>query len=167
MLTIKAIHQDNLESIYHFLSELKSENGFENTYFGVSFDDFKNKYFIDLLRSSKGIEVREGFVPNTYYFLWYQDQIVGLFKVRHFLNDKLRHGSGHIGYAIHPKFRGKGFATEGLKLIIKEIKDWIVEDELYFSCNKDNPASLKVQLASGAYIHHEDDKHYYARIKIR
>lgn len=167
MLTIKAIHQDNLETIYHFLHDLNSENGFENPYFGVSFEDFKNKFFIELLRSSRGIEPRVGYVPNTYYFLWYQDQIIGLFKVRHFLNDKLRYGSGHIGYSIHPKFRGKGFATEGLRLVIHEIKDWILEDELYFSSNKDNPASLKVQLANGAYIHHTDDLHNYARIKIR
>ena len=38
------------------------------------------------------------------------------------------------------------------------------EDELYLSVNKSNPASLRVQLHNGAYIHHEDDEHYYTRI---
>ena len=36
--------------------------------------------------------------------------------------------------------------------------------EAYLSVNKDNPASLQVQLNNGAYIHHEDDKEYYTRI---
>ncbi len=41
----------------------------------------------------------------------------------------------------------------------------IPEDEIYMSVHKDNPASLKVQLKNGAYIHHENDKEYYTRIK--
>lgn len=167
MLSITAIHQDHLETIYHFLQELPPENGFMNDHYGISFEDFKNIHFKTLIQSSKGIEFREGYVPQTYYFLWFNSQIVGLFKVRHFLNDHLREGSGHIGFGILPKFRGNGFATKGLKLIIEEVKPWIYEDEIYMSCYKNNPASLKVQLANGATIHHENSDHYFTRIKIR
>lgn len=39
------------------------------------------------------------------------------------------------------------------------------EDEIYMSVHKDNPASLKVQLKNGAYIHHEDEKEFYTRVK--
>ena len=60
-----------------------------------------------------------------------------------------------------------GYATEGLKMMISIAKDIIEEDEIYMSVRKENRASLKVQLNNGAYIHHEDDKEYYTRIKIR
>ncbi|HEY8405555.1 MAG TPA: GNAT family N-acetyltransferase [Acholeplasma sp.] len=166
MLRLTAIHQDNFEAIYHFMQELASENGFENQYQHMTKEAFR-PHFIELLRSSKGIVNKAGYVPNTYYFLWVDYQIVGLFKVRHYLNDSLREGSGHIGFSILPIYRGLGYAKEGLKMVIDEIKDWIVEDEIYMKCLKTNQASLQVQLAAGAYIHHEDDLHYYTRIKIQ
>ena len=50
--------------------------------------------------------------------------------------------------------------------MISIAKDIIEEDEIYLSVRKSNGASLKVQLKNGAYIHHEDDKEYYTRIKI-
>ena len=33
--------------------------------------------------------------------------------------------------------------------------------------SKHNLASLKTMLKNNAYIHHEDEDHYYTRIKIR
>ena len=38
------------------------------------------------------------------------------------------------------------------------------EDEIYLEVNKDNPASLRVQMKCGAYIHHEDGEHCYMRV---
>ena len=60
---------------------------------------------------------------------------------------------------------GKGYATEGLRLTIQKAWEIIDEDEIYMSVNKNNPASLRVQIKNGAYIHHEDDKEFYTRIK--
>ena len=98
--------------------------------------------------------------------MWDDDEIVGLFKVRKKLNDSLREGAGHIGYGIIKKYRNKGYATRGLKLVIELIKDEIEEDEIYMSVNKDNPYSLKTQLNCEAYIFNENEDHYFTRIKI-
>lgn len=92
--------------------------------------------------------------------------IVGLFKIRHFLNDFLRKGSGHIGYFILPQYRNKGYATQGLKLAIEKCKKIILEDEIYLSVYKNNEASLKVQLKCGAYKVGETEEDYLMRIKI-
>lgn len=89
-----------------------------------------------------------------------------LFHLRHRLTDALRNGSSHIGYGIRDSYRGKGYATEGLRLAIKEARKIIPETEVYLDVNKDNPASLQVQLKNGAYIHHEDEKKYYTRIAL-
>ena len=90
----------------------------------------------------------------------------GLFRVRHYLNDALRSGGGHIGYGIRDQYRGRGYATKGLALTIEKARDLVAEDELYLSVHKDNPASLRVQEKNGAYIHHSDEKEYYTRIPL-
>lgn len=58
-----------------------------------------------------------------------------------------------------------GGCAKGLALTIEKAKAIIPEDEIYLSVHKENIASLKAQLKNGAYIHHEDEKEYYTRIK--
>lgn len=143
----------------------KDEHGFINNAYGLSFEGFKS-YVKTNKDYSKGLHLPEGYVPATVFILEADGQYVGIFNLRHYLNDFLRNGPGHIGYGISPRYRRKGYATEGLKLVIKTAKDIIPEDELYLSVHKDNPSSLKVQLKNGAYIHHEDEKEYYTRIRL-
>ncbi len=57
------------------------------------------------------------------------DEIIGQFCIRHFLCESLKEGSGHIGYYITKKFRGKGHGTEGLRLALQVAKNIIPEDE--------------------------------------
>ena len=168
MLVLKEFNVNDKEKEYAYLKTLPSdENGFENKYHNISLEEFENNVVDALLKESQGIDLQPGYVRQTLYFLWDDDQIVGLFKFRHYLNDYLRNGAGHIGYGISSKYRGKGYGTKGLKLLIELVKDSIEEDELYLSVHRDNPASLKVQINNGAYIHHSDEKEHYTRIKVR
>ena len=72
----------------------------------------------------------------------------------------------HFESPIIKKYRKRGYATRGLKLVIELIKDEIKEDEIYMSVNKDNTYSLKTQLNCGAYIFNENEDQYFTRIKI-
>lgn len=167
MVYLKNINYEDIDKEYDAIVSIpKNENGFENKYWNVTKEDFKNKVIPKLLNNSKGIGLPDGYVPNTYFFLWDNDFIVGLFKIRHYLNDFLRNGSGHIGYGILQKFRGKGYATKGLKAAIEICKELIAEDEIYLSVHKDNSASLKVQLKCGAYLCGETKDEYLTRIKL-
>ena len=167
MLYLKAVNWEDIEQEYIFTTEQPAdENGFTNKYEGVSREEFEKVVLPRLINNSKGIDLPEGHVPGTEFFLWEDDKIVGLFRIRHELNDFLREGAGHIGYGIKKEYRGKGYATKGLSLTIEKAREIIKEDEIYMSVHKDNPASLQVQLKNGAYIHHEDDKEYYTRIKL-
>lgn len=166
MLHLKAVNWEDIEQEYLFTTtQPTDENGFTNKYEGISREEFEKVVLPRLINNSKGIDLPEGHVPCTEFFLWEDDEIVGLFRIRHELNDFLREGAGHIGYGIKKEHRGKGYATKGLALAIEKAKEIIKEDEIYMSVHKDNPASLQVQLKNGAYIHHEDDREYYTRIK--
>lgn len=165
MLRLKSACLEDADKEYGFTSEMPyDENGFIYDWYGTKREDFDSalKSMID---SQSGIGLPEGYVPETIYFLWDGDEIVGMFRFRHFLCPSLAEGSGHIGYYIGERFRGRGYASEGLKLLIDEVSGAIPEDEFYIRANKDNTASQKVVLANGGYIHHCDDSKVYMRIK--
>ena len=167
MIYLKEANVDDTEKEYQFLKDTPTnENGFENKYYGLSYEDFINQALPQIIEVSKGIDLPNGYVPETFYFLWDDNNIVGLFKIRHYLTDYLRNGAGHIGYGIHKNYRGKGYASKGLALAIEKAKDIIKENELYLSVHVDNLASLKVQLNNEACIHHSDEKEHYTRISL-
>ena len=142
----------------------KEKNGFINEACGLSREEFK-EYVQRREANSRGLQLPGGFVSSTVYILENEDgEYVGIFNFRHCLNDFLRNGPGHIGYGIGPKYRGRGYATEGLRLMLQIAEKEISEDEIFLSVHKDNPASLKVQLKNGAYIHGETETEYLTRI---
>lgn len=166
MLYIKEANLENCEEEYRFISQLPyDENGFLNIHANCTFQQFQEYILPNYIANAKGKNLALNHVPETKYFLWLDQHIIGLFKLRHYLNDTLKNGAGHIGYGISHDYRGQGYGTKGLALVIKKAWDIIPENEIYLSCLKKNPASLAVMLKNGAYIHHEDEMEYYTRIK--
>lgn len=167
MIYLKKVNEEDIDEEYNAIKKIPAnENGFVNKHYNVTKDEFINQVIPELLNHSNGIGLTPGHVPDTYFFLWDDKKIVGLFKIRHYLNDSLRKGAGHIGFCILPEYRGKGYAKQGLLLAIEKCKEIIKEDEIYFSVHKNNPASLKVQLDCGAYITDETEEEYLTRIKL-
>lgn len=168
MLYLKKINLEDSEEEYIAIKSMpQNENGFENKFYDVSKEEFINQVIPKLLKNSEGLELPNGYVPDTYFFLWNDNKIVGLFKIRHYLNAFLKKGPGHIGYGILPEYRGQGLAKQGLILAIEKCKEIIKEEEIYLSVHKDNPASLKVQLDCGAYIVGETPDEYFTRIRLK
>lgn len=166
MLYLKEANREDIEKEYEFITNTpENENGFTNSDFGCSREEFENEILPKYLNRAKGIGLQEGRVPQTTFFLWNDNEIVGLFRIRHYLTETLAQGAGHIGYGIGKEFRGRGYASEGLRLTVEKAWGIIREDEIYMSVSKDNPASLRAQMKNGAYIHHEDELEYYTRIK--
>ncbi len=166
MLYLKEINDKDMEKEFLFVRDMPvDENGLTNKWSGITREDFEEIALKEMIAFSKGQDLPDGFVPETFLFLWNDDEIVGQFRIRHYLCESLRTGGGHIGYFIKKKCRGKGFAKEGLRLTLSIARTIIPENEIYLRVNKDNPASLKVMLHNGGYIKYEDERKYYVRIK--
>ena len=166
MLYLKEANFEDMEKEYLFVRDMPvDENGLTNPYHGISREAFESKALPEMIAFQKGENLPEGYVPETFLFLWKDDIIVGQFRIRHYLCESLRTGAGHIGYYIGKDFRGRGYGTEGLKQTLVLARDIVPEEELYLRVNKDNPASLKVMLHNGGYIKYEDEEKYYVRIK--
>ena len=165
MLCLKPANTDDIEKEYLFVRDIPDdENGYINEYHGISRDNFDDA-LNTIIANSRGELLPEGYVPCTSYFLWVDDSIVGKLDLRHYLCESLINGAGHIGYYIAPCYRGNGFGTKGLGLIADIARNVVPEDEIYLRVHRNNPASLKVMLKNGGYIHHEDDQSYFVRIK--
>ena len=165
MLYVKTANIDDLEKEWLFVREMPAdENGLTNTWFQVSREDFETKALPQMIAFGEGQDLPEGYVPETFLFLWDDDRIVGQFRIRHYLCESLRTGAGHIGYCIGKKDRGKGYGTEGLRLTLEEAWKIVPEKEFYLRVNRNNPASLRVMLKNGGRIAAEDAERYYVRI---
>lgn len=160
------IWKADIERAYELqCSFLKNEQGFINSAYGYSFDEFE-KYVYECKDNSMGIGLPKGYVPATVFILEDDEgRYVGIFNLRHYLNEALANGAGHIGYGMSFSYRNRGYATKGLELVLQEAKSRGIT-EVYLSVNKNNLPSLKVQQHNGAIIHHEDENKYYTRIKL-
>ena len=169
MITLKKASLDEVnEKEWIFVRNMpEDENGLTNAYHGISREDYGRIALPAMRRFAEGRDLPAGYVPETFFFLWKDDEIIGQFRIRHHLCESLRAGAGHIGYFIAKPFRGKGYGTEGLRLTLEEARHIVPEEEIYLRVLKDNPASLRVMLKNGGRITAEDGEHYFVRIPNR
>ena len=119
MELIRVQDSDYRKTYELYMTFPENENGYMNNVYGYNYEQFLE--WIEKKRNwSLGKELPEGFVPDTTYVLVDEDVYVGVFNLRHCLNDFLREGPGHIGYCISEKYRGRGYATKGLKLTLEK-----------------------------------------------
>ena len=167
-LELRKINEQDAAAQWEYTTALPAdENGLTNPYCGVTYDEYIAKVLPELMSHEHPVNMPDWFVPESYYYLWDGDRLVGEFRIRHYLTDALRNGAGHIGYSIRKDARGKGYGTAGLRLTVEIARQIIPEDEIYLRVNKDNISSQKVMLNNGAYIVGEDENHLFMRIPKR
>lgn len=74
-----------------------------------------SNYLAKLERTRLGVDLPADRVPATFLVADVKGAIVGRASIRHTLNDQLRHLGGHIGYAVLPDHRQRGYGTEILR----------------------------------------------------
>jgi predicted acetyltransferase len=91
----------------------------------------------------RGVDLPEGRVPATFLVAEAERQVVGRVSIRHELNAYLAEVGGHIGYAVRPGFRRRGYATEILRQSLS-VASTIGLDRVLVTCDADNVGSAKV-----------------------
>jgi len=158
-------YEDAVEQWKYVTALPANENGLTNQYEGISFDEYMNSVLPELMMHEDPINMPDWFVPETFYYLWDDDVLIGEYRIRHHLTDALKAGAGHIGYSIKKNFRGRGYGTKGLALTLDLARKIVPEEEIYLRVQKNNIPSFKAMCSNGAYIAGEDDIHYLMRIK--
>ena len=95
-----------------------------------------------LRKQRQGLELPAGFVPSTMLYGFVDGRIVGRVNLRHELNAYLRTRGGHVGYAVAPCFRGRGYAEEMLRQALPVARALGLR-EILLTCNDDNVPSYR------------------------
>ena len=105
-----------------------------------------------LLANERGERLPDGYVPgSTRWIVDDADRLVGFMSIRHQLNQHLLEVGGHIGYAIRPSERGKGYATAATALALLECRRLGI-DRVLITCDDTNVASATVIERNGGLL---------------
>ena len=108
--------------------------------------------YVDLVHGwEHGRQLPGDFVANADLVAEVDGVVVGRSSLRFELNDFLRTLGGHIGYAVRPQFRGRGYAKEILRQSVELLRDRGISPALV-TCDDDNVASARVIEANGGVL---------------
>lgn len=162
-IVLKKANLEDIDKEVEFIKQVPFlECGFANFFYNVlhkSKEEIMN-YVLTLSYTAEQI-------PIYTYFLWVDDKIVGMYHILSKLTEDQKNKDGHISYTILKKYRGQGYGTKGLSLMIEEAKKIIPEDEIYMHTTINNPASLKMMMNNNAYVVRNDEYGIFTRIKIK
>jgi len=102
-------------------------------------------------REAAGVDLPENRVPCDFLVAEVDGTIVGRSSIRHVLTDFLLNWGGHVGYAVGPEYRRRGYATEILRLSVARLAGLGVERVLV-TCDDDNVGSAAVIEACGGVL---------------
>jgi predicted acetyltransferase len=143
------------------LSEPDWEFAFEKELLG----DFKS--YVEIVNSWKeGKNLKEGFVPHTFFVAVVGDKIIGRSSIRHVLNEKLLRVNGHIGYGVVRSERGKGHAKIILEKSVKYLQD-IGVTQILITCDEKNIASRKTIESNGGVLENKEYDPEVKRVTLR
>lgn len=98
--------------------------------------------------NSRGDLLPRHWVASTFLAATVEQQLVGRVSIRHELNDWLATYGGHIGYAVIPSMRRRGYGTEILRQGLVVARSLGI-DEVLVTCDVGNTASAGVIEACG------------------
>ena len=125
-----------------YVADFKEDNP-EATPGGFKDNTIYEDWLEKLNNEHNNINLEEGRVPASFYFLMNGNRILGSISIRHNLdNEMLSKFGGHIGYNVRPSERKKGYATIMLNLGLEKCDELGLE-EVMITCTEDNIGSAK------------------------
>lgn len=107
------------------------------------------------------VELPDGRVHSTYFWITEGDEFVGFLALRHALTPWLLEEGGHIGFSVRPSRRRQGHARRALALALTEAKA-LGLDRVLLTCDEDNDGSrLTIERNGGVYEDSRKGKRRY------
>ena len=153
MIELRQSNKNLGRAEYEMLQGIENgENGFMNTVKGMSFEEYK-KWLIEQDNHHLGLNLPDGWIPDTTYFLYVDNNPVGTGRIRHGTNEYLQKviGAGEIGYGISKDYRGKGYGNILFRELLKKSKEFGY-DKITLFPHRNNLATIKIMLKNGGKV---------------
>lgn len=142
------------QSFRTYITELKDEERYP---FVLDLDASNfNDYLRRLNEFKQGIDIPEGYVESSTFWLVCGDALLGVSNLRHRLNEQIAHVGGHVGLGIRPSARGKGLSTLLLHWTCEIAKAQGIGESpnktLHVHCYSQNEASKRMIESSGGVL---------------
>ncbi|MFD2170012.1 GNAT family N-acetyltransferase [Tumebacillus lipolyticus] len=142
---------EHKEAVIHFYNEIKND---ENHIIGFgAFEDYES-WLAMMQNRLTGKDLPEHMVKETYYLCFDENRLIGVLSIKHELNDYLLQFGGHIGYAVRPSQRRKGYATAIFAAALEKARELGI-DKILAICDKGNIASAKTICKNGGILENE------------
>ena len=163
-LLLRPLQHNEPEEVYQLFQSIPAmEQGFDNPANGLSRSDFKK--FIDKnIEWAQGIGLDKGYTSHTIYIFFVDNLPVGISKIRTYSDNALLKHGGHIGCAIAPNLRGKGYGSLLLRETIKETHKKGIK-EILIGCYSNNQASIRMIKKNGGVLKEQENNISWFRIK--
>jgi len=116
-------------------------------------DGMRFRDYLEVLAGKRhGTNLPPNHVPSTFLFAFVGPRIVGRVSIRHSLNEFLEQLGGHIGYAVVPEFRRRGYATEILRQALHIARERLGIRRALVTCDDDNVGSIRTIEKNGGRL---------------
>lgn len=110
--------------------------------------------YLDVLATWRsGVGLPDWGVQETMLLAFADARIVGRVAIRHRLTPALERCGGHVGYAVVPEFRRRGYATRLFDMSLRMAVDQIGIDPILVTCGDANVGSTRVIERNGGVLH--------------
>lgn len=148
------------QDVYNLLQHIgEEENAFKNPVRNMSYNEFK-QWLVQQDAWSRNESLPDGYVGQTCFWLIADGVPVAFGKIRHSLTPASRIQGGNIGYAVSSEYRGKGYGTRILNLLLHKAEEMHVQEKL-LSVEKNNPASKRVIEKNGGRLVSENQYRWF------
>lgn len=163
-IVLKKLSRNDGSDVFDMLKGIEEvENSFTNPTYRMTYFEFQ-KWLLKQEQWDRGENLPNGYVPQSIFWLYDECCPVGIGKIRHRLTENSRKNGGNIGYAICKKYRGRGYGSVFLKLLLEESRI-IGVNEVILTVDRCNIASKRVCEKNGGILFDENDERFFFKFE--
>lgn len=150
MLSLRPLELTDADAALAAQQELDESDDFD---FLLGYSERRGfRYYVAQLRAhEEGIDLPDGWVRSALRGAFVDGELVGRTSIRYELTKHLLEVGGHIGYAVRPDFRRRGYATQILRRSLEMLAARGTEYALV-TCDAKNVASAKTIQSCGGEL---------------
>ena len=114
----------------------------------------------------RGEQLPDGWIPCSTWFLEHGGELLGVLSLLHQLTEFLTRCGGHVGYAVRPSHRNRGYATRLLEVAVQRARERGI-DRVLVTCDVLNIASVRVIEKCGGVLQDQLDDPAQGRVTAR